>query len=121
VQRRRLGEKGEELAAAFLRRRGYSLLVRNYRCLCGEIDLIARDRDTVVFVEVKGKSSARFGSPLEAVTAHKRRRLVRAAAYYLTSCGLSKALTRFDVVGVRWTAEGTPEIAIVKDAFRLSE
>jgi len=121
VRRESLGRRGEEIAASFLRRRGYVILARNYRCPCGEIDIIARDRRTIAFVEVKGKSSARFGSPLDAVTEAKRRRLSRAAAWYLVSCGLSSALTRFDVVGIRWGKEGVPEFQIVKDAFRMAE
>ncbi|MDD5557408.1 MAG: YraN family protein [bacterium] len=118
---RSLGERGEEIAGELLRRRGYRILARNYRCPRGEIDLIARDRDVIVFVEVKGRGSGRFGSPLEAVTPRKRRRLAAAALHYLASCGLLRARTRFDVVGIRWGPGGAPEIALARDAFRLEE
>lgn len=118
MRRGELGAEGERLAERFLRRRGYRILARNYRCSRGEIDLIARDGATIVFVEVKGKSSEEFGSPLEAVTARKRKRLALVANYYLTAFKLHHLQTRFDVVGIRWVMGGEPSIALVRDAFR---
>ena len=120
MHRGELGPEGERLAERFLRKRGYRILARNYRCSCGEIDLIARDGETVVFVEVKGKSGGEFGSPLEAVTARKRQRLALVANYYLTAFKLHHLRTRFDVVGIRWVAGGEPGIVLVRDAFRTS-
>ena len=118
VRRGGLGEEGERLAERFLRGQGYRILARNYRCACGEIDLIARDGTTIAFVEVKGKSTGRFGSPLEAVTARKRQRLALVANHYLTACKLHHLRTRFDVVGIRWTTGGAPRVMLVRDAFR---
>jgi putative endonuclease len=120
AHRGRLGGEGEKLAERFLRKQGYRILARNYRCSCGEIDLIARDGETVAFVEVKGKSTGRFGSPLEAVTARKRQRLVLVAKHYLTACTLHHLHTRFDVVGIRWTTGSAPSVVLIKDAFRVS-
>jgi len=121
VRNRGLGDRGEELAARFLRARGYRILARNFRCPRGEIDLIARDGEIVVFVEIKGRSGDRFGSPLEAVTAVKRRRLERAAERYLGVSSLRLARTRFDVVGIRWTSDGDGDCTLVRDAFRAGE
>lgn len=117
----RLGERGEDLARRFLRGKGYRVLARNYRCPFGEIDLIARDGGTVVFVEIKGRSSERYGSPLGAVTSAKQRRLALAARHYLASCSMNLARTRFDVVGILWGAGGKGECTLVRDAFRLGE
>lgn len=119
VQGKRLGDRGEKAAEAFLRRKGYSIISRSYRCPLGEIDLVARDGETIVFVEVKGRRTARFGSGLEAVTRAKQRRIARVAAHYLVRFGLSTAKTRFDVVGIRWGTDGSPECIAVRDAFRL--
>ncbi|MEJ2744403.1 MAG: YraN family protein [bacterium] len=120
MRRDELGVEGERLAERFLRKRGYRILARNFRCPRGEIDLVARDGATVVFVEVKGKRTGKFGSPLEAVTARKRRRLALVANYYLTAFKLHHLRTRFDVVGIRWVTGGEPSIVLVKDAFRTS-
>lgn len=119
MQNKRLGDRGEELAARFLRGNGYRILARNYRCPRGEIDIIARDGETVVFVEIKGRSTRRFGSPLDAVTPAKRRRLAVTAHHYLVACSLRLAITRFDVVGIRWMPGGNGECTLVRDAFRL--
>jgi putative endonuclease len=119
VQNKRLGDRGEDLAVRFLRGNGYRILARNYRCPRGEIDLIARDGEIVVFVEIKGRSTRRFGSPLEAITPVKRRRLAVTAHRYLSACSLLLARTRFDVVGIRWMPDGGGECTLVRDAFRL--
>lgn len=121
MHRSELGPEGERLAERFLRKRGYRILARNYRCSCGEIDLIARDGATIVFVEVKGKRGAEFGSPLEAVTARKRKRLVLVANCYLTAFKLHHLRARFDAVGIRWVTGGEPSIVLVRDAFRASD
>jgi putative endonuclease len=120
VSRKELGERGERLAEKFLKKNGYRIAARNYRCPLGEIDLIARDGDTIVFVEIKGKSSRRFGSAAGAVTAAKQRRLARVASHYLSTFKLHDSYVRFDVVGIHWVGTGRPEIELVKDAFRLS-
>jgi len=100
------GEPGEELACAHLRARGMKVLARNYRCRSGEIDVVADDRGTLVFVEVKERRNDSHGSAVEAVTGEKRRRLVRAARVYAAKHGLSESPIRFDVLAIDWCAEG---------------
>jgi putative endonuclease len=100
------GEPGEELACAHLRARGMKVLARNYRCRSGEIDVIAEDGGTLVFVEVKERRGDSHGSAVEAVTAEKRRRVVRAARVYAATHGRSESPIRFDVLAIDWSAEG---------------
>jgi putative endonuclease len=110
------GASGEDLACASLERIGLRILERNFRCRAGEIDVIARDGDTVVFVEVKERGSLSHGQAVEAVTAAKRLRVVRAARIYAATRGLSEAPLRFDVVGIDWTPEG-PRVRHERGAF----
>jgi putative endonuclease len=91
------GAAAEALAAEYLAARGLAILVRNYRCRSGEIDLIARDRDTLVFVEVRLRSSAAFGGAAASITAAKRRRIARAARHYLAMLGREPPC-RFDAI-----------------------
>ena len=95
--RLRPGEPGEDHACAFLRGKGFRVLERNFRCRSGEVDVIAKDGDTVVFVEVKERHGDAHGEGHESVTFGKRRRLVRAARLYAASKGLSESPLRFDV------------------------
>ena len=114
-----LGESGEEAACRELRRRGYAILARRYRTRHGEIDIIARHGEVLVFVEVKTRTSHAFGSPLAAVTPVKQRRLVRMALEYVTRSHLSQPACRFDVVGVL-VGESRRSIEVVVDAFSTS-
>lgn len=97
----RLGRRGERIAADFLRRQGYELLARNWRCPSGEIDIVARDGETVVVCEVKTRSSEEYGSPAEAVTGDKADRLRRLAGEWLRGWDRPHGGLRIDVVGVR--------------------
>jgi putative endonuclease len=101
LARQALGRIGEDLAAGELERRGYAILERRYRTRCGEIDIVADDRGTLVFVEVKTRADAEFGTAADAVTPWKRRRLVRMAREYLVrrATGHDRPC-RFDVVAV---------------------
>src|ERR1051325_8504580 len=99
-----LGYLGERAAEKFLRRCGYKIVARGSRLPGGELDLVAVDGRTVVFVEVKTRSSQQFGPPQEAVDENKQRRLTRAALSYLKRHGLLEYRSRFDVVAVDWTA-----------------
>ncbi|MBW3644613.1 MAG: YraN family protein [Actinobacteria bacterium] len=110
--RRALGSAGEDLAAAEYERRGYQVLARNWRCREGELDLVLRSGSTVVFCEVKARSTLAFGSPLEAVTAAKRRRIRLLATRWLQQSGVRAGELRFDVVGV---LDGAVEV--VEGAF----
>jgi putative endonuclease len=110
-----LGDRGEREAARFLRRSGFKVLTRGYRTNEGEIDLIARDGDTLVFVEVK---SRREGSPAEAVTLEKQRRLTLAALHFLKRFNLLEQRSRFDVIAIVWpVAKRRPTIEHIRNAF----
>ena len=98
--RQRLGRAGEERAAAWYVERGYTLVDRNWRCRHGEIDLVVRRGPLVAFVEVKTRGGSAFGSPLEAVTFEKRRRLRRLAAAWIAAAPERPVEVRFDVVGI---------------------
>lgn len=115
-ERQRLGTEGERAAEKYLRRQRYVIVQRNYRCRAGEVDLVALDGDTVVFVEVKTRTQPGFGSPLEAVDPRKQRQIQRAAQYYLTENRLQDRNARFDVVGVWWEG-GEMRCELVRSAF----
>ena len=108
--RQELGAYGEALAAQHLLGTGMVLLDRNWRCPAGEIDLVLRDGRTLVFCEVKTRSSAAFGSPLEAVTPAKAARLRRLAAQWLDAHGLRAPDVRIDLVGVLCPAGAVAEV-----------
>jgi len=112
-----LGAAGEDAAARWLRDRGYLILACGFRARCGEIDLVAQDGATIVFAEVKTRTSALFGTPAEAVTARKRARIVRAAALYLLAAGWSERACRFDVLAVVPVGSGW-RVTHLPDAFR---
>ncbi len=112
-----LGKLGEDLARRELRRRGYAILARRYRTRFGEIDIIARDGDTLVFVEVKTRRSNGFGGALAAVDHRKQRRLVTMARSYLLGLPGPVPPCRFDVVGVTVPAGEQPVVKVVVHAF----
>ena len=113
----RPGQAGESLACRHLESRGLLVLARNFRCRAGEVDVIARDGDTTVFVEVKERAGVTHGEACEAVTPGKRRRIVRAARIYAASRGLSESPLRFDVVSIDWMEDGRPRIRHDASAF----
>jgi putative endonuclease len=117
--RRELGEQGERLAEEFLRKLGCKILRRNWRTRLGEIDLIARDGDEVVFVEVKLRSTADWGDPQESVRPGKRRRICLAASEFADRNRLHGYTLRFDIVAVLLPDGGTPEVRHYKDAFPI--
>ncbi|MGA2368491.1 MAG: YraN family protein [Dehalococcoidia bacterium] len=98
------GEAGEKLARSALKRKGYRIIEQNYRCLYGEIDIIARHKDSLVFIEVRSKTGASFGSPEESITGSKKQRLVSTALDYLNAHGNPDENWRFDFVAVRFEA-----------------
>lgn len=93
------------------------MLLRNYECALGEIDLIAKEKGSLVFIEVKTRSSDAMGSPAEAVTFEKRRQIIRVAKYYLKRYGISDRACRFDVVSVRMMPNQEPVIEVLEAAF----
>lgn len=112
-----LGLRGERLAARELKRRGYRILERRWRCRAGEIDLVARDGETLVVVEVKARRRRDYGPPSDAVDARKRRKLVQLARVYLAARRLENVSVRFDVVGVDLRPGQSPRIEVLRDAF----
>ncbi len=112
------GKKGEDIAVACLRKEGYRIIERNYRCLYGEVDIIAMDAGDVVFIEVKSRKSDNFGSPEEAVNIIKQRKISKVALNYLQKKGLTDHNARFDIVAIRFMPQGN-RVKIIKNAFDL--
>jgi putative endonuclease len=113
-----LGSDGEECAVGFLKKNGYRILARNYKTRLGEIDIIARDKEGLAFIEVKTRISQRFGFASEAVAGFKQRQISKAALMFLKEKDLLTARARFDVVSVDF-CEGAPKIDLIKNAFEL--
>lgn len=115
--RQGIGRTGEDAALAFLCGHGLNLVLRNYRCRVGEIDLVMLDRTTLVLVEVRSRSADGFGGAAASVTWRKQKRLAAAAGHLLlTRADLRRYPARFDVVAIR-PGGGGPEIRWIKDAF----
>lgn len=112
------GRRGEAAAARHLEEIGYRILARNYRTPAGEIDIVARDGDVLVFVEVKARRSARFGPPKAAVDRRKQRKLARCAQHYLKRTGRTRQRARFDVASVRPADEGL-QVDVIRNAFGM--
>ena len=110
------GNYGEDIACRELESRGYEILARRYRRPAGEIDIIARDGQTTVFIEVKAREGRDFGEPVEAVTPWKRRRISRIALEYLARHHLDESPCRFDVVSICLDGD-RPVISIIQNAF----
>ena len=115
-QRVALGKTGEDLACRELERRGYAIIARRYRCRLGEIDIVARDGGTLVFVEVKAREGRAFGDAAEAITGMKRRRIAALAVDYMMRHHLSDCRCRFDVVTIHLDS-GAPSVEVFQNAF----
>ena len=116
-RRQQIGKTGEAMAVRFLKKKGYKILAQNYRTRLGEIDVIAKDRNTIAFIEVKTRRTMEYGSPKMAITPEKQRKISMAALLYLKQNDQSNAAARFDVVTVQ-PDNGT--IDIIKNAFELA-
>jgi putative endonuclease len=112
-----LGKSGEDYACRELERRGYAILARGYRTRYGEIDIIARDGATIVFVEVKARTGDRYGGGPAAVTLHKQARLTAVAEDYLARRRLRDVPCRFDVVAIGFAARGELVAEVYRNAF----
>lgn len=117
LSKEQVGRLGEKLGARFLRRRGYRVVARNYMCSAGEVDLIALDQDSVVFVEVKTRRDDTTGHPEDAVNFRKRRKLTAVARCYLLQTGAQHRPCRFDVIAIVLKDGCKPEIEHFIDAF----
>jgi putative endonuclease len=104
--KRSLGQRGEDIATAYLRQQGYTILTRNWRCAAGELDIVAHQGETLVFVEVRTRRGNRFGSPEESVTPDKQAKLVELAQSYLQESCLTDQNWRIDVVAIEMDQRG---------------
>ena len=118
---RLLGDEGEQIAARHLKTLGYRLLAKQTRSRLGEIDLIAMDRDTIVFVEVKSRRDHRDGSPAEAVDRRKQTKLTQLALAWLKKKGLLGHRARFDVIAIRWNDNSEPVVTHTPNAFEAAD
>lgn len=114
-----LGDRGENLAARYLRERGYKILLRNFRCPLGEIDIVARDGRTLVFVEVKTRTED-DPLPEDQVNPFKQHQLTKAGKYYLGRYGVPQPPSRFDVIAVVWPDGREPVIRHTPHAFEAT-
>jgi putative endonuclease len=114
-----LGERGENAAAKFLRNKGYKIICRNFKCAMGEIDIIARDGKTLVFVEVKTRADDE-PTPEDQVNPNKQHQLTKAARFYLSRYGTPQPPARFDVVAIVWPKGHAPMIRHTEDAFEAT-
>ncbi len=118
-----LGERGEKFAARYLRRHGYKILVRRFKSRAGEIDIVCRQKDWLVFVEVKTRKSDQYGAPSEAVTREKQKHMSKVALEYLRLLDNPQIHWRFDIVEViiQEGARKPSDIRLIQNAFDLSE
>lgn len=113
------GKKGEDVAVAYLKAKGYRIIERNYRCMFGEIDIVAEEANTVVFVEVKSRRSDLFGDPQFAVGPDKQRKMSKISIHYLKEKNIYPIDARFDVVAVKMRQDGI-HVDIIRNAFELA-
>ena len=118
---RSAGQEAERRAAQFLEGLGYKIRHRNYACRLGELDLVADDAGTCVFVEVRSRTGTALGHPLESITVEKRRRVIRSARLYLSESPPPATGYRFDVVAVTFDPEGgEPDLVHIPNAFEVA-
>jgi len=117
--RQQFGKESEFLAVRYLKKNGYKILEQNYRNKLGEIDIIAKEKGTLVFVEVKARKTHVFGNPKWAVTHKKQRKISMVALYYLKATKQTHVKARFDVVALS-SKKDNPQIEIIKNAFELA-
>ena len=111
------GKSGEDIALSYLKKKKYRIVESNFRFKRGEIDIIAYDRDTLVFIEVKTRKSTTFGFPEEAVTAQKQQQIRRIAQGFMAKQHLQEPYCRFDVISISFDENGTYDIHHIKNAF----
>jgi len=112
-----IGRKGEDIAASWLSEHGYAIITRNYRRRFGEVDIIARQGEYLVFIEVKTRSSRQFGTPLDALTVKKQQQLTLIARDYLVRHKIADTLCRFDVLAVTLSPGRPPRVDVIVNAF----
>jgi putative endonuclease len=115
----KIGKTGEDIAIAYLKSKGYKITERNYKCIYGEVDIVANDSGGIVFVEVKSRRSKVFGSPAEAVNLNKQKKISKIALNYLREKQFQDCRARFDVVAIKMLPEGD-KVELIKNAFDLA-
>jgi putative endonuclease len=118
-KRQQFGKESESLAVRHLKKKGYKILEQNYRNKLGEIDIIAKEKGVLVFVEVKARKTLLYGNPKWAVTPQKQRKISMVALYYLKDTEQTHVKARFDVVALSLSKDN-PRIEIIKNAFELA-
>ena len=113
------GKLGEDAAAAYLKEKKFSILDRNYRIKSAEIDIIAKDKDTIAFVEVKTRKTLKKGFPAESVNFTKQKKIISAALYYIRENNINNVRLRFDVIEV-FEKNGSRKFNLIKNAFQAS-
>lgn len=116
MNKRELGYQGEAIAVDYLKAYGFKIVERNFRCKLGEIDIIARKRGDIYFVEVKARKGSRFGTPLESITLAKQRQIARIAKFFLLKYKRD-CNCHFSAIGIMLDGAGGPEITFLPDAF----
>jgi putative endonuclease len=106
MKRKETGDQGEDKATQFLRQQGYRIIERNYRCPRGEIDIVAREKDCLVFVEVRSKTQAAFGAPEESLTPAKQKRMLVTAFWYLEQHRAQDSAWRIELVAIETDSTG---------------
>lgn len=115
------GERGEIAAWAFLLKKGFKILDKNYRCVLGEIDAVAQKDGRIIFVEIKTRSGKHFGLPEESVHLTKQKKLIQLAEWYRKEKKVENLPASFAVVAIDWKAGAPPRIRIIEDAFWAGE
>ncbi len=118
-ERLELGQRGEALALEEIKRLGYRKIIKNYRCRLGEVDLVAKDGDVLVFIEIKTRKGRPLGFAKEAVTLRKQKQLSKVALNYMKTNNCCDVSARFDVVAVA-VGSGSPQIEVIRNAFELA-
>ncbi len=116
---KKTGKIGEDIAIDFLKKKGYKIIERNYKCVFGEVDIVARDSGDIIFVEVKSRRSEYFGDPTDAVDFNKQKKLSKIALNYLNEKRLDNHDARFDVIAIKLSPNGNT-VELIENAFELA-
>lgn len=114
-----VGNKGENIAESYLKQKGYKIIQKNYRCRFGEIDIIAKDNDTIVFAEVRTRRNDNFGSPQDSITPAKIEKISKTSLYFIQEKKLEGFSYRFDFIAITFS-QGKPNIEHIENAFMPS-
>lgn len=118
ILNKQIGNMGEDIAVDYLKKSGYIILDRNFKCKIGEIDIIGKDNNYIVFIEVKTRYGNKYGIPSESVTYLKQRKIYKTAEVYILKNKLHKSNFRFDVIGITLNND-IPSIRLIKNAFQI--